>query len=101
MPSMDTVETRFGWALEDGLVILAIALAWVGLAIAVGLVLALFGELFELVGGYPGPLLSMLFRGSVTNALFGQLALANVLLYVLVRAGKRVVEAYSSRPVGA
>jgi hypothetical protein len=100
MPSMDAVRARLDWALEDGLVILGIALAWLVLTVVVNLLVALFRALFfetGLVGVFPEfveRVLIDLLRGTLATELFLQLALANVALYVLARAGMYIVEAY-------
>lgn len=84
----DGVRARTLWAVREGLVVGGIVLFWVGIAVALSVVLLVLSVPFAITRfGTPGlPVAGLVWT------LVGPLAFLNASLYVLVRAGTVVVD---------
>jgi|GEM_PF-2041690 len=103
MPS--STRARLYWSLRESLVVAGIFLAWALAYVALRVLLVLPMFLVQVVGPprVLGEAVQTLYRGSETVLVpvVTQGAMATVALYVLVRAGTRIVDHYRGEPVFA
>lgn len=95
----ETPRSRLIWALREGLVLGGIVLAWMVVALVLGLIIGSLRAVFEALSLFRfeilAPILQILFRFDVLGrVIITRIAVANVALYVLVRTGMVIIDHY-------